>query len=164
MTYLPPSTVDSVYALLEIIANPEKAKAVIEEMKKHADVASEALENARKEQMAADMAQSHAAAMGKGLVGDRKALEDDRAAHQVEFDARQAQLDNLSTALSTRQKELDKQEVNFKLRSDAVDKTLVDVRRRENLVLQRENDVQEREDRVKSILEDLGPLAAKLKL
>ncbi len=164
MSFLPPEPVNNVWALMGIISDPAKAKAAIADMKKHSDDAQDAFQKARDAQQGMENERSALAKLRLSLNEQAAAIQASREALDKDIADKKKHFDTLIVNTATREAELAAKE-------NELNKAMEDHRREVGLVaadakrvLAREASVTEREKRVQSILDDLGPLAAKLKL
>jgi uncharacterized protein (DUF3084 family) len=135
------SSADSVWALLQVIADPERAKAALEELGKLSKVGQEAFAGAQAAQKEADVAQRAA------IEGNRQLI-----AQKIENTLRAKQLADQETALATRAerieaaaKELAEMSKNREREQNA---QKAELDKRTALLVQRERDVCAEENRL----------------
>jgi hypothetical protein len=128
------SAADSVWALLQIIADPERSKAALEELRKLSRNAQEAFAGAQAAQKEADIAQRGAIERSRQMIAQKE-----------ENHVRGKQLDDQEAALTARSARIEARGEEFAAAAKAMERDLAARKtehdKREAALMQRERDL-----------------------
>ncbi len=164
MSFMPPEQIDNVWALLKIINDPEKAKNAVADMRSYSQTALEAFQKARDAQQGMEKERAALAKLRLSLDEQAARLEAKQAALDKDIDDKKKHFDTLLEQTAARQAELDLKEQQLKEWDGAHQRDAKENAAQAAAVASRALALASREKKVQSILDDLGPLAAKLKL
>ncbi len=164
MSFMPPEQIDNVWALMGIISDPAKAKAAIADMKKHSDDAQDAFQKARNAQQGLENERAALAKLRLSLDDQASRLETKQAALDKDIADKKKHFDTLLVNTAARDAELSVKESELNKAREAHRHTVQATIDKAARLDAREAALDARERKVQSILDDLGPLAAKLKL
>ncbi len=164
MSFMPPEQIDNVWALMGIISDPAKAKAAIADMKKHSDDAQDAFQKARDAQGAMEKERAALVKLRTSLDEQAATLEAGRTALDKDVSDKKKHFDTLLVNTAAREAELTIKENELNTAKQNLRQALSAALDKTARADAREAALDAREKKVQSILDDLGPLAAKLKL
>lgn len=160
----PVPSINDALGLMAAIADPEKTKATLEEMKKHSETSQDALRKVQEQQKGIDQTTRDIAAMTDKLGKERVAFAEERGRFESQKQADVAALSEQRRALADKEKGL-------LLLQDKLDADTSSLSERERAVAHdrerldaREADLTAREAHLAATIKELGPIAKKLGL
>ena len=163
MSFLPPTAVNDAWSLLQIISDPDKARAALELLKKESETAAEIMEGVRTTQreVADKIAFLNAEKKEFDRVNEEWASsvkKQERELYLIENEQK-----NRINVISQQEKDLESRKQDLVKRTEEMFVREVQLNERDDSLSAREKNLSDREAKVKAILEDFGPLAEKLK-